>query len=414
MNVGELYINLGVKGAEVATKSLESVDSGMTKVKDTSLEAKAAILAVVYGVEQIVSSAGAFGAHMNLFGEMTSINGKKITNEVLKWGAALEQLGLSSEQAQGAFLSVQGVITKALLPGGSVTPYLNEFLKRMHMTIDEARNVPLLMERFRSIMKNSKDKPYITTLAQGAFGLNPEISAAIGLLNKNPMEMALRTSNEGQVERLSGLYKQWVQFEQAISQDSKNFADNFGGGMVKTLAGALHVIEKLAPPMASLAESSAIIQAAFIAIAASLAPISAAIAGLIWVLGEWDKNSNNQPSIFGTGKNSKMPAWMTLGTKIGEGTEDFLEKFNGGNLFGGYHLPTSLGEFMDRGKLPTQGPIDTRSWPANIQINHNTTIQGPVDHNTVKKVHDGASEGTKKGLKDLGMTYSNLTTARIS
>ena len=54
LTVAEMFVNLGIKGSEKTVDAVNSVDKGISNIRSTSLEAKAAIVAMFYAIGRVV------------------------------------------------------------------------------------------------------------------------------------------------------------------------------------------------------------------------------------------------------------------------------------------------------------------------------------------------------------------------
>lgn len=115
MTIGEFFINLGIKGADTAGKALGGVKSGLGDVKSMSLEAKAAIIGVVYGLEQLMSHSAQMGTDLTNFNALTGMS----TKELQQWQYAARQAGVSGEEMTGSLKAVQNAMTNMLLGKGA-------------------------------------------------------------------------------------------------------------------------------------------------------------------------------------------------------------------------------------------------------------------------------------------------------
>ena len=115
MNIADLFVNLGIKGTEKTVGALSNVGKGLGNVSSMSLEAKAGILAVLYGFERLVAASGAAGTGLVNFNALTGISAQTLQ----QWQYAARQAGESNEDLAGSFKGVQNVIANMLLGKGA-------------------------------------------------------------------------------------------------------------------------------------------------------------------------------------------------------------------------------------------------------------------------------------------------------
>lgn len=115
MTIGELFINLGIKGTEKTVGALTTVKKGLGEVSSMSLEAKAGIFALLYGLERLTAMSGATGTSMANFTALTDISGQTLQ----KWQYAARQAGESSDDLASSMKSVQNSMSQMLLGKGA-------------------------------------------------------------------------------------------------------------------------------------------------------------------------------------------------------------------------------------------------------------------------------------------------------
>lgn len=106
MNAGELFVKIGVQGADKAAKEVSGLGRALTDVSARGLAAKAAVLGVVYGVTSLVSGTARAGQSVYNFGVYT---GKSI-EQLEKWKISMMKGGVSADEFQGQAESLFRVI----------------------------------------------------------------------------------------------------------------------------------------------------------------------------------------------------------------------------------------------------------------------------------------------------------------
>lgn len=115
MNIAELFVNLGIKGADKTVGALGSVKKGLGEVSSMSLEAKAGIVAAMYGLEQMMAKSGAAGTGLTNFAALTGLSSRTLQ----EWEYAARQAGLSGEELTGSLKSVQNSMSNMLMGKGA-------------------------------------------------------------------------------------------------------------------------------------------------------------------------------------------------------------------------------------------------------------------------------------------------------
>lgn len=115
ITIAELFVNLGVKGDNQANKALKGVKAELGEIKSTSLEVKAGILAVIYGLEQMMTWSAKMGTSMMNFERLTGISAETLQ----RWQYAARQVGVGNEEIEASFKGVQEVMGKMISGQGA-------------------------------------------------------------------------------------------------------------------------------------------------------------------------------------------------------------------------------------------------------------------------------------------------------
>lgn len=115
MNIAELFVNLGIKGADKTVSTLGNVKKSMGELGSTSLEAKAAIVGAMYGLERMMAISGAAGTNLTNFSALTGLSAQGLQ----RWQFAARQAGVASEDLSGSLKGVQNSMTNMLMGKGA-------------------------------------------------------------------------------------------------------------------------------------------------------------------------------------------------------------------------------------------------------------------------------------------------------
>ena len=113
MNIAELFVSLGVKGDGEAKKALKGVDSSLSNIKSMSIEAKAALVAVVYGLQNMMSSSMKTGMELSNFNAETGLS----TQRLEQYNQALKRATGSGQGMADVFKQIQMAQAKMKFTG---------------------------------------------------------------------------------------------------------------------------------------------------------------------------------------------------------------------------------------------------------------------------------------------------------
>lgn len=193
MVVGELFVNLGIKGSDKTVGALSGVERGMKDIKSVSLEAKAAILGAMYAVEQLFSKSGQQGTELTNFTALVGTSAKTLQ----EYEYAARQMGVSNEETANTFKTLQEAMTKTALNGKAPAGLAQVALLTGGMTAQDVTramaNPELLMQRLQEYAQKEKRVGVRNTTLR-SFGLSDNMIAAMArggfnqaAFNKAPM-----------------------------------------------------------------------------------------------------------------------------------------------------------------------------------------------------------------------------------
>ena len=153
MNAGELFVNLGVKGADTTIASISGVVKGLGTAKSMSIEAKAGIVGMMYALEHLTSVSAERGMTMQQFALSTGLATDKLQN----FQNAALQMGVKSADAMGAIKNIQQAMTEMQFgegPLAGASKWLAGIGGLDPEKLKDAKNAPFyLLERFRDLTR---------------------------------------------------------------------------------------------------------------------------------------------------------------------------------------------------------------------------------------------------------------------
>lgn len=155
MRVGELFVNLGITGAEKAAGALGSVRDGLGKITTLSTEAKLGILGLFYGLEQLTTQSNRFGLGLDQFNRLTGLS----TQELQKWQYLMRQSGVSAEETTSNVTALQKAMASIALNKGApqgITA-LSNVLGR-DFDVKKIQDPYYMLQKFREYSKRVKEK----------------------------------------------------------------------------------------------------------------------------------------------------------------------------------------------------------------------------------------------------------------
>lgn len=250
MKIGELFVNLGVKGSEKTVGALVGVGKGMGDLKSMSLETKAAIAGVFYGLEKLMAHSVALGTSLTQNSALLDVSAKTLQ----KWQYAGVQAG---DTAEGVVSSIKGINSAMaeLYTGGTAAEYMGlvgeRLLGKGGFSISRAMKDPLyVMERLQTLAQDKSIPTGVLTNMLRSFGVGEGTNVALrkGAFNDANFAKAPVLS-DATVSRLQKVQAAMANFEQHVSNIFAHLAATHGQkfiGELDNIAVSLgHVIGNL-------------------------------------------------------------------------------------------------------------------------------------------------------------------------
>lgn len=249
MNIAELFVNLGIKGADKTIGALGNVKKGLGEVSSMSLEAKAGILAALYGLEQMAAKSGAAGTGLTNFAALTGLSAKTLQ----QWEYAARQAGVSGEELTGSLKGVQNSMTNMLL-GKGAPEGLGIVSKAVGFDPKKARDTFYVMEQLQKAAQAlPKD---VGNQVLKSFNLSEGTIAAMRLNKFNPGTFAKAPLyGDKEIDSLNKSNIAWSNLGQKIEMAFGHFNAKHGQSLVGDISKLVPEVIKLAEALVRLSES---------------------------------------------------------------------------------------------------------------------------------------------------------------
>lgn len=256
MNIAELFVNLGIKGADKTVSALGDVKKGLGDVASSSLETKAAVLAAVYGLERMMAISGQAGTALTNF---TAYTGKS-AQQLQQWQFAARQAGVANEEFTGTLKGVQGVMANMLMNKGA--PEGLAIISKAVGGLDKSRYADtfyVLGKLQEAMQKLSVEQGNI---AGKSFGLSEGTIAAMRRNAFNPTAFARApVYSDKEITSLDKSNIAWSNLGTNIEMAFGHFNAKHGTQLVGEIDKMAMATLKLAEAFTLLAEKSKVFQA---------------------------------------------------------------------------------------------------------------------------------------------------------
>lgn len=381
MTAGELFIKLGLKGADDTAAGLGKVDKGLGSVKSSAIEAKVAVLAAVYALQQMTAKSGQQGTGLTNFTATLGVAAKTLQ----QYQYAARQMGVTNEEVEDSFRSLQETMTKAVLGQGAPAGLAR--LAQLTGPIGQrdlekfSKNPEALLQRLQEYAGKETNAGLRNEVIK-SFGVGDNMTAA--LTRQAFSQKALKkapTYNDKEISQLDKANIAWSNLGNKIEMAIGHLNAAHGGQLVGDISKIVTQVLKLVDALANIAEKLKIFQA-----------IGKVFEGWSSILGGVNSAID---AVSGAASDPKKRA--ELGNDVGSFVKEAPGIFAqmGGSLLSG--LANGIDQsssFIANSILPT--PKDNQKSGSNqkIEINQNLNFQ----HDG--KDHSNISNSVKKSVKD--------------
>lgn len=262
MNIGQFFIQLGIKGAKGASAAVVGLRGKMQDLENSSLTTKAAILGVMYGLERMMSASSEAGMALNQFSNFTGISAQVLQ----RYQYAGRQVGVTNEEVAGSFKAVQSAM--ANMVAGHGAPSGMEQLGRVlgqHGTgfdMNRVRDTEYVIRKLQEFAVLTKNNPDIRNMVLGSFGLGEGMISAMGRnsFNRNVMKRA-PVRSDSQIQSLANVNAQWGNLHDKMSRAFDSFNIKHGPSLIKNLIEITDKMTKMFDSLTTLSEKIKLFEA---------------------------------------------------------------------------------------------------------------------------------------------------------
>lgn len=204
MTVAELFVNIGVKGADKSTKNLAGVKEGLGGIVSSSLAAKAAILGAMYGLERLMSHSAAQGLALQQFANFTGLS----TDRLQRWQVALRHTGVGAEEVAGSFKGLQASMMD-MLTGKSSPEYLGLLAQKVGFDMRKAMDPEYVLGKLQQFIKVSG--PAMGNMVAKAFGQGENMTQGLRVMRESVNGISSKEIlTQGEVKKTAQVAIDWM------------------------------------------------------------------------------------------------------------------------------------------------------------------------------------------------------------
>lgn len=249
LSVGELFVNLGIKGSEKTIGAIGSAQSGMKGLGSASLETKAAIVGAFYALEQLIATSVRFGSSMVNFEAFTGNSAQALQ----RWQYAARQVGVAGDEITGSLKGVQAAMARMLLGEGAPKGLGLIAAATKEFDVNRVRDTFYVMDQLqKAAQKLPKD---LGNEALKSFGLSEATIAAMRRNAFNPKALSQApVLSDKELGSLDKMNAQWANLGQRIELAFSRFNVKHGGELIRDISAITTSVINLANALTTLSE----------------------------------------------------------------------------------------------------------------------------------------------------------------
>lgn len=252
MQIGELFLDIGIKGTEKTVNAVASVTGSLKDAASMSLEAKAGVVALIYAFEKLTSQSLAAGTKLSNFHELTGIATDTLQRYEYVAGTAGASIGEMDQSLQGLNDTIAAFRVEGKLPA-----FMTRIGQLAHQAGVKAFNpqdligpngAEKLFQWYQQVLSKSPIEASLKTKFMEGTGINKNVLAGMIRNQYSPEALAgVPLLSDNEIARLTKAQAAWFKLGQTIQKTFDHFTAKHGIELARD-------IELLIKPVSQLTE----------------------------------------------------------------------------------------------------------------------------------------------------------------
>jgi len=210
LNLGEMFLSLGIKGADKTVQSLNAVEKGFKSVYSAGMQNKVMIAAVIYGLQRMSAASGREGTALNQFAVATGLSSQALQ----KWQYMANRFNVEGSEVQSTLMGMQSSLI-AMSDSGDTGP-LGRFAKfGVNVDASRLRDTMYMFNKYQEFAKKAPPDVARHILAQ--LGISDKV---FQFLRANDMRMNQIKNSDifslDEIKNLDKVNKLWAEYERLV------------------------------------------------------------------------------------------------------------------------------------------------------------------------------------------------------
>lgn len=251
MQVGSLFVTLGIAGGKKAEKDLNKVGQEVQGLSKKAFAAIATLAGVSFGFKMLYDAALRSGVGMSKFSNFTKLS----TKELQQWQWAAEKTGVSAEEVEGNVRALQSSIA-SMASTGAFTPEFYKFANEAGDFDDSRKEDPFyILKKVDDFLRKSQLPVGEQNRILGSLGLSEGMIGDRRNPNRRNPENApaYAIRSEGRINSLANMSASISSLQKQIQNMFEGVLLKFGPQLIKAFQEAMPVLKELTIAVTRLA-----------------------------------------------------------------------------------------------------------------------------------------------------------------
>jgi len=367
VKIGELLVEIGLKGADVTIKGLTAVGSNLQKTGGLVNSLRLEFLGLLYALQQISSAEADMGKSLVNFSLLTGDSSQQLQS----WINATRQSGSTAEETTASFYNLKKVL--AQMAQGNPPEGLKRLQTVVDFDVNKATGKNGIFYAMKKLEEFTKKYPGEVEYANEVLRSFLGGDALIPFLrenNKNMDKLFGQIISPGRQKQLRQIGVEFANLKDSFTKGvGADFATEIVLPAIKdielAMKGLLRIIRSFKSgqggPLLDFIKAFGL---ALAGMAAYLNPLSAVVTGLVFLISEFEKYKEGKENIYQNEKTKDI----------------FANKFTRGLLSGNF---PSFKELM----MGNVAPVPAGAGANVINQTNNTNIYGSNDPKETSRAH---------------------------
>ena len=231
MQIGELFINIGLEGADSAKTAFNDIRKGLNETASAALKVTATLTGALYAFREFTKQSTEAGLGLVKFNNYTGLS----EDSLQRWQQLGIASGVAAERMTSDITELQEKMTQMILSGGNPAT-IEALANTVGFDVNKARDTNYVLAKVREYALKTKDIPDIANKVLQPFVSRDLIQAfRTSTFDLQKDFDPRRAYTSGQAQQLAQMEIGWNKMMDRIQHEIGRFQLRFGPNVLKQL-----------------------------------------------------------------------------------------------------------------------------------------------------------------------------------